>query len=135
MRASWLLAGAVLASSLAPAAIAARSSGIEGFWANPKGSMIVSVSRCGEGYCATVVKASEKAKANARKGGTRNFIGTRVLDVRPTPSGDFAGSAFDPETNMHVAATVRMLAPGRIEIEGCVLAGLICEKQHYSRIN
>lgn len=123
----------LLASAAAPAA--GPSDAFEGHWANPKHSMIVNVSRCGTGYCAVVVKASEKAQANARKGGTDHFIGTEILRVRAAGAGTFKGTAFDPETNMHVAATVRVLGPREMEIKGCALFGLICESQRWTRVS
>jgi uncharacterized protein (DUF2147 family) len=126
-----LLAAAVLAS---PAA--AQSNGFEGRWANPKHSTVVNVSRCdGDYFCAVVLKASAKAQANARKGGTMHFIGTEILRVRPAGDGVFKGTAFDPESNMHVSATVRVLGPGEMEIKGCALMGLICQAQRWTKVS
>ena len=126
-----LLTAAVLAT---PAA--AQTSAFEGHWANPKHSTIVNVSRCdGEYYCAVVLKASAKAQANARKGGTLHFIGTEILRVRPSGEGVFKGTAFDPESNMHVSATVRVLGPGEMEIRGCALLGLVCQAQRWTKIS
>jgi uncharacterized protein (DUF2147 family) len=122
-----------LTAALSPAA--AEQSPFEGHWANPKRSMIVNVSRCGTDYCAIVIKASEKAQANARKGGTEHFIGTEILRVAPNHDGQFSGKAFDPESNMHVAATVRMIAPGVMDLKGCALFGLVCEEQRWTKID
>ena len=126
---------ALVALGAAASPVAAQPLPIEGHWANPKGSMIVNVGRCGADYCAIVVKASDKAKANARKGGTENFIGTQILDVRPAGDGTFKGTAFDPETNMHPSATVRIVGPGVMAIKGCVFAGLFCEQQRWTKVN
>jgi uncharacterized protein (DUF2147 family) len=126
-------AAAILFAAAAPAAGVPAS--FEGHWANPKHSMIVNVSRCGGDYCAVVIKASEKAQANARKGGTEHFIGTEILRVHPAGSGTFKGTAFDPESNMHVAATVRVLSPGAMDIKGCALLELVCEDQHWTKVS
>lgn len=126
-----LLAAAILAS---PAA--AQTSTFEGHWANPKHSTIVNVSRCdGDFYCAVVLKASAKAQANARKGGTTHFIGTQILRVRSAGEGMFKGTAFDPESNMRVSATVKVLGPGEMEIKGCALLGLVCEAQRWTKVS
>lgn len=130
-----LLAPALLAAAILPSQAAAQTSGFEGHWANPKHSTIVNVSRCdGEYYCAVVLKASAKAQANARKGGTLHFIGTEILRVRPSGDGIFKGTAFDPESNMHVTATVKVLRPGEMEIRGCALLGLVCEAQRWTKV-
>jgi uncharacterized protein (DUF2147 family) len=103
-----------LTAALSPAA--AEQSPFEGHWANPKRSMIDNVSRCG-------------------KGGTEHFIGTEILRVAPSHDGQFSGKAFDPESNMHVAATVRMVAPGVMDLKGCALFGLVCEEQRWTKVD
>lgn len=127
------IAGFAALAVVSPAA--AQSSALEGQWANPKHNMIVEVGRCGGDYCAVVVKASAKAQANARKGGTTHFIGTQILRVHPASAGTFKGTAFDPETNMHVAATVRVVGSGIMDLKGCAFFGLVCEQQRWTKIS
>jgi uncharacterized protein (DUF2147 family) len=132
------VAAALLGIALAGSAAAAGASdGLEGHWENPKHSMVVNVSRCEDGrdYCAIVIKASAKAQANAAKGGTTHFIGTEILRVRPSGDGTFKGTAFDPESNMHVDATVTMAAPGVMDLKGCALLGLVCETQRWTKVS
>lgn len=127
---------AVLLALATASPTAAQSSAFEGHWANPKHSTVVNVSRCeGDFYCAVVLKASAKAQANARKGGTLHFIGTEILRVREAGDGVFKGTAFDPESNMHVSATVRVLGPGEMEIKGCALLGLVCQAQRWTKVS
>ena len=126
---------AALALSLAATPAAAQAN-IEGHWTNPKHSTVVHVTRCdGGAYCAIVLKASAKAQANARKGGTKNFIGTEILRVSPAGQNLYKGKAFDPESNMHVPATVRFVDAGTIEIQGCALFGLICKTQRWTKVD
>jgi uncharacterized protein (DUF2147 family) len=110
-------------------------SSFEGRWTNPKHSTVVSVSNCGDGteYCAVVVEASEKTQENARKGGTTHFIGTEILRVHPAGADVFSGSAFDPESNLHVSATVRLVGPGTMEMRGCAMMGLVCQTQRWTK--
>ena len=123
----------LIAIACAASAAGASSPAFEGHWTNPKHTTVVNVSRCGDSYCAVVVKASAKAQANARKGGTMHFIGTEILRVRPTGDGTFKGTAFDPESNMHVSATVTVLGPGQMQIKGCALFGLVCQAQRWTK--
>ena len=126
---------AALALSLAATPAAAQAN-IEGHWTNPKHSTVVHVTRCdGGAYCAIVLKASAKAQANARKGGTQHFIGTEILHVRDSGGGVYKGKAFDPESNMHIPATVRFVDAGTIEIQGCALFGLICKTQRWTKVD
>lgn len=121
------------AMALAATPAAARAN-IEGHWTNPKHTTVVKVSECArETYCAIVLKASAKAQANARKGGTEHFIGTEILHVSDAGNGTYKGKAFDPESNMHVPATVRFVDATTIEIQGCALFGLVCKTQRWTK--
>lgn len=123
---------------LSTAAHAARASnGLEGHWENPRHTTVVDVRMCGQEpeYCAVVLKASAKTQENARKGGTMHFIGTEILRVRPAGDGEFRGTAFDPESNTHVKATVYMVGPGIMELKGCAMMGLVCQEQRWTKVN
>ena len=126
---------AALFALAASSATAAAPEALEGHWENPKHTTLVNVSLCGSGpeYCAIVLKASAKAQENARKGGTMHYIGTEILRVHQAGEGVFKGTAFDPESNMHVEATVKMVAPGVMELKGCAIMGLICQEQRWTK--
>ena len=81
----------VLLAATVPVTASAKGA-IEGRWKNPKGSVVVKVAPCGNAYCGTVVDASDKAKATARKGGTSSLVGTRILSgVKPAGADTFRG--------------------------------------------
>lgn len=124
-----------LALLAAPAAASAKAP-LEGQWRNPKGSVTVRLAPCGDAWCGTVVDASVKAKASARKGGTRDLIGTRILSaVRPAGSGEYKGRAFDPKRNIHAPATLRLLGSSTLVVRGCVMRGIICKEQRWTRVS
>ncbi len=109
---------------------------VEGRWTNPKRSVVIEVARCGPAWCGTVVAASAKAKANARKGGTANLVGTRILSgARPVRPGVYKGRAFVPRRNIHSSATMRQTGPNSMVVEGCALAGLLCREQRWTRVS
>ncbi len=128
----FLLGFALLFLAAMPAAAQAS---VEGRWTNPKRSVVIEVGRCGAAYCGTVVWASPKARANARKGGTENLIGTRILSgARPIGKGVYKGRGFVPKRNIHAPATIRQTGPNSMVVEGCALAGLLCKEQRWTRI-
>src|SRR5205085_2389629 len=126
----------VLLAAAAPITASAGAA-LEGQWRNEKNSVTVKVAPCGNALCANVVGASAKAKAGARKGGTPNLIGTRILTgLRPTGNGTYKGLAFDPKRNIRVPATVRIVGPDAITVRGCALAGMfVCKEQRWTRIS
>jgi uncharacterized protein (DUF2147 family) len=115
---------------------AAAHAALEGRWINARGSVMVNVAPCGNAYCGTVVQANAHAKETARKGGTPNLVGTRILSgVRPTGDGTFKGQAFDPKRNIHAPATIRLEGPNAIVVRGCALAGMfLCKEQRWTRV-
>ena len=124
-----LLAAAVPVTASAQAAL-------DGHWRNAKGSVVVRMTPCGDAYCGVVIEASDKAKATARRGGTPNLIGTRILfGMRPVGDGAFKGQGFDPKRNIRAPATIRLLGPSTLVVRGCVLSGFICKEQRWTRVS
>jgi uncharacterized protein (DUF2147 family) len=127
-------AGLIFLSVAVPATATAQVA-LEGQWRNAKGSVVVRVSPCGNALCGVVVNASERAKEGARRGGTPNLIGTRILTgLRPAGDGTFKGQAFDPKRNVHAAATVRLIGPDALEVRGCAYI-FICKEQRWTRVS
>jgi uncharacterized protein (DUF2147 family) len=130
-----LAKSAIVLIALAVPVSAAAQAAIEGRWANPKRSVVVRVARCGNAYCGTVVQASDKAKATARRGGTANLIGTQILSgVQSDGNGGFKGRAFDPKRNLRAPATIRVIGGNTLIVKGCVLGGFICKEQRWTRV-
>ena len=128
----FLLSLALLFLAAVPAAAQAS---VEGRWTNPKRSVVIDVARCGQAWCGTVVWATPKAKANARKGGTENLIGTRILSgARPVGPNTYKGKGFVPKRNIYAPATIRQVGPNVMVVEGCAIAGLLCKEQRWTRV-
>lgn len=122
-------------ASLVLAAAPASAQALEGQWTNFKKNVVVQVERCGTAYCGRVVRASEKAKAKAAKGGTPNLIGTQILTgLVPTGAGKFRGRAFVPKRNIHATAYVRQVSDDVMQVQGCVLGGLLCDSERWTRV-
>jgi uncharacterized protein (DUF2147 family) len=109
---------------------AAAQAALEGKWANPKRSVIVSVARCGDAYCGIVSWANAK---NREKGAAP---GTRVLtDLRPQGDGVYKGKAYEPKRGLNGSATVHQLGPNIMVVKGCAVMGLICKQQRWTRVS
>ena len=125
----------LMAGLMALPSAAIAKAPIEGRWVNPKGSVTVQVAPCGPAFCATVVDASAKAKATARKGGTANLIGTQVMsDFRARGDGTYRGRAFDPKRNLRAPATIRMVGDSTLLVKGCLISGIICKEQRWKKV-
>lgn len=125
----------IAAMALASAPAFASAQALEGQWTNHKKNVVVQVERCGAAYCGRVVQASAKAQENARKGGTPKLVGTQILTgLKPIGGGKFRGRAFVPKRNVHATATVRQLSNDVMQVQGCVLGGLLCDNEKWTRV-
>ena len=113
----------------------ASAQALEGKWTNYKKNVVVQVERCGAAYCGRVVQASAKAKEKARRGGTPNLVGTQILTgLKPIGDGRYRGRAFVPKRNIHATATVRQLNANVMQVSGCVLGGMLCDNEKWTRV-
>jgi uncharacterized protein (DUF2147 family) len=123
-----LLALALLALTAAQAPRAP----IEGYWKNPIGSAIIAIAPCGNALCGKVVWASERGRREASKGSSQ-VVGTTVL-TDMAPSGNrWTGTLFIPDDDVHVPARLQLLGPRQLKLTGCIMAGLFCRSQIWTR--
>ncbi|WP_239016784.1 DUF2147 domain-containing protein [Sphingomonas ginkgonis] len=113
----------------------AAASPLEGRWINPKHSVTVRIGACGPTMCGRVVDASPRAREKAAAGGTPNLIGTPLLTNLAAANGGWKGSVFVPDHNIRASANLKLLAPNQLKVQGCVLAGLLCRSQVWTRID
>ena len=122
------------ALTAAATALAAAPASIDGRWSNPKDSVVVDIGRCGAAWCGTIIRATAKARADAREGGTTNLIGTRLMSGFVPDDGAYKGRVFLPKRNMHAGGTIRLVGPDTLSVKGCAIAGLLCREQRWHRV-
>lgn len=106
-----------------------------GNWRNPTGSVVISILPCGDALCGRVQWASDQATADARKGGTNPLIGAELLsNFVSTANGRWRGWLFVPDANKRSKAELLQLGADRVKIVGCVIGGLVCKSQVWTRV-
>lgn len=125
-----------LALTLAAALLAGAEPPAPTLWRNPSNTVHVRAAPCGNGgMCATVVWASEKAKADARRGGTDPLIGAQLFqNFRIVRDGLWKGTVFVPDINQRFSGTVTVVDENTIVGKGCALLGTICKSQTWTRV-
>ena len=116
----------------APAAGQDRSFGV---WRNPGNSVHVRIEPCGAQMCGVVVWANDKAKADAHKGGTDPLVGLRLFEsfVEDSP-GVWRGRVFVPDIGKTFSGTVSVVNADRLIGRGCLLRGIGCKSQEWTRV-
>jgi uncharacterized protein (DUF2147 family) len=105
-----------------------------GTWKNPSGSVRIRAAVCGERVCGTIVYANEKAKADARRGGTDPLIGTQLFEeFAARGPNQWRGRVFVPDMNRRVTGTATLIDANTIRVEGCA-ARVICRNQVWTRV-
>ncbi|HVF92766.1 MAG TPA: DUF2147 domain-containing protein [Sphingomonas sp.] len=121
-----LLAAAVAASSPAPS--------IDGVWHNPRNSVAVRTGACGQRLCGWIVRASDKAKADARARGAPDLIGTALLrNYRRSSRNKFAGQVWVPDMGRAFGSTITVVDADTLSVKGCLVGGFICKSQLWRR--
>lgn len=119
-------------SSSANAATAATPIGL---WQNPRGTIVVQTRHCGQQLlCGSIVWAGPKAIADARDAGVDTLVGTELLsDYRASGAGRWTGRVYVPDQGRHFYSTIELRTPDSLRISGCILGGLICKRQEWTR--
>ena len=120
---------------LLAAAVQAPDDGLAGYWTNDRQSVVVLIARCGENrWCGTVQSASEKAQADAARGGTGTLVGTELMhEFAPVAPHRWKGILFVPDLDRRSKAELIQTSPDRIRVRGCAVGRLLCKSQLWLR--
>jgi len=105
---------------------AAAAQDITGIWSRGDGNARVSVTRCGQAYCATNVWIRDEA--SGEKVGD-----VLVMNVKPQDNVVLTGSAYDPQRKLNLSASVSV-SGDQMTTRGCVLAGMLCKTMNWTRV-
>lgn len=110
-----------------------------GTWLTPAGDSQIRISRCGAAYCGTIAKvlAGETRDVHNPDAAlrTRSLVGVALTrDMRPAGEG-WEGSLYNFRDGKTYSGKLAMKGPNVLELSGCVLGGLICKKQMWTRVD
>ncbi|MGO4405280.1 DUF2147 domain-containing protein [Bosea sp. RAF48] len=112
-------------------------SDVVGRWRDSDGESEIAIARCGAALCGRIVWLKEPrfdrfnpdAKLRAR-----SLLGIEVLS-RFSPGGDgkLAGEGYNPADGKTYRTTMELAAQSTLVVRGCVLGGLICDDDTWTR--
>lgn len=107
----------------------------EGIFTNPAKSVQVRAEKCGEKLCGVVIWASARALEIAKRGGTPDFVGSRLFrDFVPIDADRWKGKVFVPDFGMTFSGTITRTSPNVLRGKGCVFGNFICKSEDWTRI-
>lgn len=129
--AATLLVGGTVGQSLA--------ADPKGEWARPGGSSKIRISNCGNALCGSLIWVREprndvKNPDPAKR--DKPLVGLRIVQsMKPTSTADeWSGKVYNAEDGKTYKGVMAMPAPDKLKLEGCVLGGLICKGETWTRI-
>lgn len=123
------------ASAAMTHSIAAAADQSFGTWQNPKGSVHVRAEPCGKQMCGVVVWANDKAKADARKGGTDPLVGSRLFQgFTQEKPGVWRGKVFVPDIGKTFSGTISVIDNDTLLGSGCLIGRIGCKSQRWTRL-
>jgi uncharacterized protein (DUF2147 family) len=130
-----LLMAAALMAALP--ALAEPMADIVGRWRDSDGESEIAISRCGSALCGKIVwlKQERFDIYNPNEGlRKRSLLGLQVLSgFKPAAKGGLEGDGYNPADGKTYRTTLELDASGSLVMRGCVLGGLICDDDTWSR--
>ena len=116
----------------------AQSADPSGTYMSESGETRVRIARCGDAYCGTIIAVKGETKdvnnpdPNQRN---RNLVGVQMIS-NIQPSGDgFTGSLYNYKDGKTYTGKMSFQGGNAMQLSGCVLGGLVCRSQTWTKVN
>lgn len=139
------LAGAIFAV-VAMSTLSARAQDATGLWSTENARAQVRIAPCGSAICGTIIALKEpndpatgkpKTDKNNPDAGkqSRPMIGVQTLSaMKPNGGAKWSGQIYNAEDGKTYSGHVTLENSTRIKVEGCVMGGMICKAQYWTRL-
>jgi uncharacterized protein (DUF2147 family) len=122
---TWLLTGATIVLATAAAlATVSKAPGPVGEWKIADGTANVAIRPCGANLCGFVSWAKDSTASLGRK---------VLIDMKPDGH-SWSGTVVNAVSGEQYLAHMSLQDPSRLKVEGCVIGGLVCGGQIWSRV-
>ena len=118
------------------------SEAVFGMWETPMMDAVITIDRCGERLCATLVRHDYEQMAQtdiknpdpALRG--RPLLGLRIIEgLKAVKRGKWRGGVFyDPRTGRSYTPKIKLIDRNRVKISGCIGPGL-CKGYVWTRVD
>ena len=133
------VAAVLLASSVHPvSAQPARGGGAVGTWLSQSGETRVRLGPCGAQMCGTIVWVKSPGKdvhnpdAAQR---SRDLVGLRMITMAPNGDAQWKGTLYNYTNGQTYSGTMKLSGQNTMELSGCVMGGIVCRAQTWTRVN
>jgi len=108
-----------------------------GTWLTEGGEVRVRIAPCASAYCGTIVWSREEGRdANNPDPAlrSRSLVGVQLITgLRPDQEGGYTGQIYNPRDGGTYLVKLKPKGRNALELSGCILGGVICQSQTWSR--
>jgi uncharacterized protein (DUF2147 family) len=128
---------AALGALLLATSAQGQSGDPSGTWLSQSGETRVRIARCGAVYCGTITASALPTDINnpdpSRR--ERKLVGVQMItDIKPAGDG-FSGQLYNIQDGKTYTGKLKLIDPKAMELSGCVMGGLICRSQTWTKVN
>jgi uncharacterized protein (DUF2147 family) len=124
--------------------LAAAAADIKGKWLTEEGKGRVVFEPCGAKICGKIVWLKQPVDAKTGKAQldvlnedaslrTRPVIGIKLGELDADGNGGWQGLMYSPEDGKSYKTEVSLQKDGSLLLKGCIMAGLLCDDQTWTR--
>ncbi|WP_299812094.1 DUF2147 domain-containing protein [uncultured Roseibium sp.] len=135
-----LLTTVVIATALmAPSGGPALAADATGDWMRANGASKIRIAPCGGALCGKLIWLRDPRKdtknPDAAKRG-RPLLGVQIVQsMQPTgKDGQWKGKVYNAEDGKTYTGFIALTGADKLKLEGCVMGGLICKGETWSRV-
>jgi uncharacterized protein (DUF2147 family) len=121
---------------------------LNGTWLTEGGTATVRLANCGDAVCGTIIALKQpndpetgkpQADRNNSDASLRNrpVLGLQiVLGMKPSGGANkWSGKVYNAEDGETYTGNIILQTPNTLKLEGCILGGMICQGQTWTRVN
>ncbi|MBO6756125.1 MAG: DUF2147 domain-containing protein [Roseibium sp.] len=117
----------------------AQAGEAKGTWARPNGASQIRISECGGALCGKLVWLREPRKDIKNPDISkrdRPLLGVQIVrSMKPTGKQDqWKGKVYNAEDGKTHTGFIALTAANKLKLEGCVMGGLICKGETWTRV-
>jgi uncharacterized protein (DUF2147 family) len=129
-----LIAAGLVSNSATPS----LAGDAKGDWVRPNGASKIRISACGSALCGKLIWLREPRNDTKNPDASkrdRPLLGTQIVQsMKPTGKEDqWKGAVYNAEDGKTYTGFIELTSANKLKLEGCVLGGLICKGETWSR--
>ncbi len=134
-----VLAG-ILTGALATASAPSLAGDAQGDWLRPNGASKIRISPCGGALCGKLIWLREPRKDDRNPDTaqrSRPLVGVQIVQaMKPTgKDNQWKGKVYNAEDGKTYTGFIELTTTDRLKLQGCVMGGLICKGETWSRVD